>query len=177
MNLNIPFLSTRTVVCPDGSQHVIQKNISSYFPLSVSEKSAKVDVDLKIPDTVEAKTAAQMESAIKSVMVSIDKSNGSIVLEQRAAYTAYASNPCGSHEWYKRQLENISTRRQRLQEQENMLGALVALAQTPGVQISEMVGLLRRLVVTMTPEAASIITVNEMDHSEQTAHDMIQGGL
>lgn len=176
MKLNIPFLSTRTVNCPDGSQHVIQRNLSSIFPLSVSEQSVKVDAELKIPDTVEAKAAAEMKNAIKSVMVSIDKSNGSIVLEQRAAYTAYASNPCGSHEWYKKQLENISTRRQRLQEQQIMLDALIALAQTPGVQISEMIGLLRRLVVTMTPDAASIITVNEMDHSEQTAHDMIEGG-
>ncbi len=175
MPLNLPFMPTRTVICPDGSRHVIQNNIESYFPLSVSENSTKVDAELKIPDTVEAKAATEMKNAIKSVMVSIDKNNGSLVLEQRAAYTAYASNPCGSLDWYKKQLEEISMRRQRLQEQENMLGALVTLAQTPGVEINEMVGLLRRLVVNMTPEAASIITVNEMDHSEETAREMIEG--
>jgi hypothetical protein len=176
MPFNLPFLPTRTVVCPDGSRHVIQNNIESFFPLSVSEKTAKVDAELKIPETVEAEAATKMKNAIKSVMVSIDKNNGSLVLEQRAAYTAYASNPCGSHEWYKKQLEDISMRRQRLQEQENMLGALITLAQTPGVEVTEMVGLLRRLVVNMTPEAAAIITVNEMDQSEETAQEMIEGG-
>lgn len=175
VRFNLPFFSTRTVICPDGSRHVIQNNIESYFPLSVSENSSKVNAELKIPDTVEAKAATEMQNAIKSVMVSIDKNNGSLVLEQRAAYTAYASYPCGSHDWYKKQLENISMRRQRLQEQENVLDALIALAQTPGIEITEMVSLLRRLVGNMTPEVAAIITINEMDKSEVIAHEMIEG--
>lgn len=173
MPFNLPFLPTRTVVCADGTRHVIQNNIEKYFPLSVSDRGSKMEADIKIPDTVEASAAMEVKNAIKSVMVSIDKNNGSLVLEQRAAYTAYASEPCSSHGWYKKQLEDISRRRQRLQEQENMLGALITLAQTPGVEVSEMVGLLRRLVVNMTPEAASFITVEEMDNSELTAREMI----
>lgn len=176
MPFNFPFLPTRTVVCPDGSSHVIQNNIERYFPLSVTDNGSKWDAELKIPDSVEAKAATEIKSAINSVMVSIDKNNGSLVLEQRAAYTAYASNPCGSHEWYKRQLENLSTRRQRLQEQESMLSALITLTQTPGIELPEMVSVLRRLVANMTPEVAAIITVDEMDQSEDTVREMIEGG-
>ena len=173
---NLPFLPRRTVICPDGTQHTIENNIEKNFPLSVSEYGAKLDGGFKIPESVEANAAAEMTSAIKSVLVSIDQKNGSLVLEQRAAYTAYAGNPCGSHEWYKEQIEKISERRQRVQEIEMMLGALITLAQTPGVEAPEIIEVLRRLVANMSPEAASIITVEAMDQSEETAREMIEGG-
>ena len=172
---NLPFVRTRTIVCPDGTTHTIQNDIEKLFPLSVSDRSANLDSELSIPETVDAKAAVGIKNAIKSVMVSIDDTNGSLILEQRGAYSAYAAKPCGSHEWYKKQIEDISARRQRLQEQKNMLNALIAMAQTPGVEVNQLVQSLQRLVENMTPEAASVITLHEMDRSEETAHEMIEG--
>jgi hypothetical protein len=173
---NLPFLPRRTVTCPDGTQHTIENNIEKNFPLSVSEHGAKFDGGFKIPDSLGANAAAEVTRAIKSVLVSIDQKNGSLVLEQRAAYTVYAGNPCGNHVWFRQQIEKISERRQRVQEIEMMLGALITLAQTPGVKASEIIELLRRLVTNMSPEAASIITVQTMDRSEEVAREMIEGG-
>ncbi|HIB64287.1 MAG TPA: hypothetical protein EYO33_04000 [Phycisphaerales bacterium] len=105
-------------------------------------------------------------------MFSIDGNNSSLVLDQRAAYTGYATNPCEKANWYQRQIEDLSTRRHRLQEQERLLGALLALADSPVADKAELLGILSQLVDKLPPDQAALITVNEMNVAEQTAIEM-----
>lgn len=176
MSLKSFFSKTRKVKCPDGTERFVYNNINDVFPLSVSEKSSKFDANLKVPETVDAKFASEISQAIKSLMFTIDENNGSLILEQRGAYSVYAAHPCEGYERYSRQIEDLSHRRQRLQEQQRLLGALMALAQSPKADQNELIGLLRQLVDKLPPEDAAMITINEMDQSEETAKEMIEGG-
>ena len=175
MNFRILFTKTRKVKCPDGTERFVYNNLNDVFPLSVSENSSKINTDLKVPETVDAKFAAEISQAIKSLMFTIDENNGSLVLEQRGAYSVYAANPCEGYERYSRHIEDLSHRRQRLQEQQRLLGALMALAQSPKANPNELIGLLRQLVDKLPPEGAALITIDEMDQSEETAREMIEG--
>jgi hypothetical protein len=175
MKFRLPFFKTRKVICLDGTERFVYKDIDDVFPLSVSDRSKKLNSDVKIPDTVDAKFAVEISQAIKSLMFTIDENNGSLVLEQRGAYSVYAANPCEAYERYGRHIEDLSHRRQRLQEQQRLQGALMALAQSPNANPNELLGLLRQLVDRLPPEDARMITINEMDHSENIVKEMIEG--
>ena len=114
MPFSFSLFQTRKVKCPNGDIHIIYNDIEKLFPYAVSNASQALSGKLSIPKSIDTEFASQISSAIDSLIVSIDKSNGSLVIEQRAAYSAYSANPCGGSEWYKRQLENLSYRRQRV---------------------------------------------------------------
>ena len=167
-----PFFRTRKVTCPDGTTRIVHKDIDDLFPLSIADESRKFNGGIKVPETLEANVGAEITRATKGVLFSIDGNNNSLILDQRAAYTGYSANPCGKADWYQRQLEDLSSRRHRLQEQERLLGALMSLADSPMADKSELLGILSQLVDKLPPDQAALITVNEMDVSEQTAIEM-----
>lgn len=176
MPFRFPFFRTYKLKCPDGTTRIVHKNIDDVFPLSVSDTNAKFNGDLKLPETIDAKLGAEISNAIKSVMFSIDGNNSSLVLEQRAAYSGYQSNPCAQADWYQRRIEDLSNRRHRLQEQERLLNALMSLAQRPTADADRLIGLLGQLVDKLPPEEAALLTIDAMDHSERTAIEMTKGG-
>ena len=122
MSIKWPFFRTRKIKCPDGTFRIVHKDIDDLFPLSISNNTANVNAGVRIPEGLEANIGAEFARAIKGVLFSIDGNNSSLVLDQRAAYTGYATNPCEKANWYQRQIEDLSTRRHRLQEQERLLG-------------------------------------------------------
>lgn len=115
MPIKFPFFRTRKVKCSDGNDRFIYNYIDDIFPLSVSDREAKLSGGLKIPETVDVSLAADIKNAINSLIFSIDGNNKSLILEQRAAYLHYASNPCGLEEWHGKRQDDISRRMQRLQ--------------------------------------------------------------
>lgn len=172
MSFKWPFFRTRKIRCPDGTVRIVHKDIDDLFPLSISDHAVKADGGLKIPESLEANIGAELAKAIKGVLFSIDGNNNSLILDQRAAYTGYAASPCEKADWYQRQIQDLSTRRHRLQEQERLLGALLSLADSPMADKTELLGILSQLVDKLPPDQAVLITVNEMDVSEQTAKEM-----
>lgn len=172
MSFKWPFFRTRKIKCPDGTIRIVHKDIDDLFPLSISDNTSSLNGGLKIPEGLEANIGADLTKAIKGVLFSIDGNNSSLILDQRAAYTGYATNPCEKADWYQRQIEDLSTRRHRLQEQERLLGALLSLADSPMADKTELLGILSQLVDKLPPDQAALITVNEMDLSEQTAIEM-----
>lgn len=170
-----PFFRTRKVVCPDGTTRIVHKDIDDLFPLSIANESSKFNGGFKVPEALEANVGVEISKAIKGVLFSIDGNNNSLILDQRAAYTGYSANPCGKGDWYQRQIEDLSSRRHRLQEQERLLGALMSLADSPMADKAELFSILAQLVDKLPPDQAAMITVNEMDASELTAIEMTKG--
>lgn len=175
MVFKFPFFRTYKIKCPDGTTRIVHKSIDDVFPLSIGEGKSKLDGTLKVPEIVDAKFGAEISNAIKSAMFSIDENNNSLILEQRAAYSGYATNPCGQANWYQRRIEDLSNRRHFLQQQARVLDALLTLAQRPTASSDQILGMLGQIVDRLSPEEAALITVNAMDRSERTAIEMTHG--
>lgn len=170
-----PFFRTKTIICPDGTTRIVHKEIDDLFPLAITDGNKKFNGSVKIPEAIEANVGAELTTAIRGVLFSIDGNNNSLILDQRAAYTGYSANPCDKADWYQRQIEDLSSRRHRLQEQERLLGALMSLADSPMANKKDLLGILGQLVDKLPPDQAALITINEMDASEQTAIEMTKG--
>lgn len=170
------FFRTRKVRCPDGTVRVVYNDVDLIFPLAVTDKSSKINGGVDVPEIANANLSVEITAAIKGLVFSIDSTNSSLLLEQRGYYAVYSSNPCESHSWFGRQMEDVGRRRQRLQEQQQLLGALITLAQNPNADPKELVRILERFVDRLPPESAAVITIRAMDDSETAVREMIEGG-
>lgn len=166
------FSKKQKIRCPDGTTYYIYKNINDIFPLSVSETSAKFDAQGAAGEGMNGKLAGEVISQIRGMMFHIDESNSALIMEQRAAYSVFAGNPCAKHAWYDQQIEDISFRRSNLMQQKLFLSSIIALANSPNAQKTDLANLLGKIADRLSPEAAAIVTVSEMDKSEEVAQEM-----
>ncbi|MES0040410.1 hypothetical protein [Mesorhizobium sp. M0091] len=107
---------------------------------------------------------------IDGLFVALDEFNGNIMIDFRAAYVAFQSDPCGSGQFLHRSIERISDRRNQMITLKMQILALVELAKT-NPNSDAFSNIFGDIVRRLKPEGAGAvqITVSELREAETEA--------
>lgn len=169
----ISFFNTRTAICPDGSTKVVHRNLDAAFPLYVAGWDANLSAELKSAQ-VDGKVSGNYRSKIDGLLIALDDSNNNVMLEFRAAYVAYQTDPCSNSAYFLRALERISDKRDAISKLKLKIGALIEMAKAANNLIADerFADLFFDIVSDTNPEKTVPLTVEDLREAEQTAHSM-----
>jgi hypothetical protein len=100
---------------------------SLIFQRSVKEWKSHFDVSIQALKEVSGDAKAQYESKITGLLYHLDGQNNSLMLQFRAAYTAFFSDPCKEDGYFKQQTEIPLKEHMRLTELKMKIQSLLEL--------------------------------------------------
>lgn len=168
----VPFTKTYNKKCKDGSTRLVYRNIDSAFPLFVQGWDGSLSASIKAEQNIDATLKGEVKTKIDNILVALDQHNNSLMMDFRAAYLIYSSEPCEKLDYLQRMVDKIISRRNFIRDRKLMLDSLIALAKEGKHNTGEFLALFGKIVLDLLPETAVDATISEMKVAQFLAIEM-----
>lgn len=160
------------VICPDQTVKTVYKHVDDAFPLYIQGWKASVGVDLgKLMGDAGA-LQAEASKKIEGLVFSIGELNQSLMMQFRAAYVAFQSDPCGSSDFLRDQVAKLNHEQYRLTQLRLQVPLLVELARLAKWDQSQFMEAYKNAVLSLgdvtTPQTVAL----EINESIQIARQL-----
>jgi hypothetical protein len=159
--------------CPDGSLKIVYRSIDDAFPLALKHVGTRLALDLAKLSEIGGQVGAEYRESIAGLLYSLDDLNQSLMMNFRAVYAAYQSDPCANAEFLARQVGKIVEETQRHTEIQVRISGLIGLAQTDGGKRDEMLALFRELVLEVGGSTVGLAAASEVEQAKEDARRWI----
>jgi len=167
---------TYRVKCPDGTIRDVYKNVDDAFPLFIQGFQADVTAELKAIDGLSAKAKAAYATKLQGLLYGLDEHNHSLMMNFRAVYVVFQSDPCGSIEFLRRSIEKLCEDQKRLSDLRTKVRALIELAKNQKAESGEVFALFRVVVDGFSGPIVGEAAALEIAESRAIAKIWIEGG-
>jgi hypothetical protein len=171
-----PYFKTREIRCPDGTTRTVYKNIDDACPLYIAGWNADVSANLQFPGDVGGEAKAKYENKINGFLFALDEQNQSLMMHFRAIYLTYASNPCGSHGFLQRKVEDMIDQQHRISTLRVKIAALIQIVSVNPNDTGAITHTLNEIASRMDGKAVAAAASHEIAEARAIAKDLIQGG-
>jgi len=170
--MRLPWSKSYVVKCPDRSERTVYKNVDDAFPLYIKgwkgkiKNSAGASADSLGIGGVTVESGGAYSTEIHGMLFYMTEMNQNVMINFRTIYMAFVSDPCGSGDFFRRQVENIISEHQRLGIQ---VRALIELMKHRPDQTVEILNLLKEISGQMGSGMAATAAAIEIAEARQIA--------
>lgn len=168
-----PWSKTYTVRCPDGTTRELHKDIDEAVPLSLKGFKADIEASVKGVPKLSGAAKAKYETKIQGLLFGLTEQNQSLMMSFRTVYLAFRSDPCGSRDFFQREVEKLLEEQRRIAELKLKVTALIQLASLSPADTAHITAVFVQLAsgIGGTPVVAAASL--EISESRKLAKDML----
>lgn len=107
----------------------MHRNVDDALPLALRDARRSTNGSIEEFFGAKVELRAEYETQIRGLLFALDDENKNLVVQFRAMYLAYMSNPCDSFDWFTKGIDDLTKGQQRLTTARMYLHALIELAQ------------------------------------------------
>jgi hypothetical protein len=148
--------------CPDSGTKVIYRNVDDAFPLYVKAPTVAGGLDAGPGAGSLGNVKAEYRSTVQAVLYNLDELNQTLMIEFRAIYLAYQTDPCGQASAFSRQVERIIDDVQQQTNWRMKARALIELASSDAADKEQIMGIFNELVGGLDGRAAAPVAREEV---------------
>jgi hypothetical protein len=165
------FGKTYRVKCPGGHVAIIYRDVNDAFPFALSDVERKMSGSGSVASQADLDVSAEYRSGVSNILFAIDELNSSQIMDFRAAYSAFMSNPCENGPYLERASERIRQERNALIRLRMQAATVLQLIRENPDRSDAIAPLFNELLRTLNvPDAAS--TVRAIHDARAEAHEM-----
>lgn len=165
------------IKCPDGFPKMVYKNVDYALPLLVKELQSDVNGEISAKDVLNANIKSEYKEFVKGLLFNFDITNKNIMMDYRAAYVAFQSDPCNKADYLSRRFEELSNHQQRLNSVHVLIQNFIELVKTnpanPDVVYEAFRNIASQLSGKTLPEEAALA----IQESKKDAKKWIGGNI
>jgi hypothetical protein len=113
--------------CPDGTIHWVYRNINDAFPLIVADVDTSFNGKVNVDGVAQTELGTKYASKIKGLLFELDSANQNIMIEFRAVYSVYQSEPCGNAKFFSTKIAEIIEDHKNLRQLKTKIEGLVSI--------------------------------------------------
>ena len=164
-----PFSKSYIVKCDDGSEKHVYKRVDDAFPLELAGFDVRVTGRFK--DTFQNQTELQAEvrKMVDAQLFSISDRNNGLMMEFRAAYIVFQSDPCSQSDFFKKQVKEILAEQRELRAFDAELARLENLIKGDLNKGQEVYSKLRKLSEDLDLHKQQQLAVSQAFESSRNA--------
>lgn len=166
--------SKHKVKCPDGSVRYVYRNIDKAFPMFLGDIKNEISAGIKNKEFGSANATKKYNSDIRSILIQIDETNQSMMLNFRVAYIGFESNPCQNSEKFNADLDEIRRCGQHNHELKVKVNAIIRYLELGGNHSKEIETILCEISASYPQIALPSAAALEMREAEKNAGEMAE---
>ena len=139
------FHNQRTVVCPDGTEKYIYKDVNKAIPMQLKEYDAKLLAKLDTELQQNASISGHFKSRIRNILADIDNSHASLLIEFQILYGTFSADPCSYGDFFRDGVERILSVHQSIKQQNTLIQATIEYAKAHSGDITQLEDRLKML--------------------------------
>jgi hypothetical protein len=174
--MNLPFLKTYTIKCPDGSTRTVYKNIDKAFPLYIPGWNGKFNANIEALKGAPVNLNADYQSKIQGLLYSLDDLNQNLMISFRAVYVSFQSNPCKNSDSFDRQIETMIQEHGRLTRLKIQIRGLIELAEMNPNNQSQFLPVFNNIVHQIGGQNIQTVATIEINDARTEIKTLQRGG-
>jgi len=165
--------------CPDGTTHWVYKNINDAFPLIVADVDSSFNSKISVDGVAQTELGSKYSSKIKGLLFELDSANQNIMIEFRAVYSVYQSEPCGNAKFYSTKVAEIIEDHKNLRQLKTKIEGLVSILSGNGISEKGFVNAFLSITNSYgkyVPQQAAQAKIHEMAEESKDWQNNKEGG-
>ena len=123
-----PFSKFDIVKCPGDSDKRVYKNPNDAYPLAIKAYEANISAKTSSVLTNSARISGKFRKKVAALLVDLGQNDGTLIIDYRAAYVVFQSDPCKYSDYLVWKTNLISAEHQRLKRLNLKIRAFMELA-------------------------------------------------
>jgi hypothetical protein len=175
MGINWPWSKQRDIRCPDGTTRIIYKNIDDACPLFIPGFKTDITADISGLDELSGKLGAKYETDVKGLLFSLNEQNQSLMMSFRTVYLTFASNPCGSDQFFQREIQKLLDEQRKIAELKLKINALIQLALRVPIDSNQITMIYKEIASVLGGPAVASAASLEINEARVAAAKLLPG--
>jgi hypothetical protein len=153
----VKYLHQKKHRCPDGRVLTVFHDPDDAFALYLKKTDTAITAGAGGPQDLTAKLTGSRSQQVDRLLVQLDEQNRGLMMEFRAVYVVYHSDPCGNAEWFRDRVDSLIDGQQILTRARIMLPLVIELAQLgKEAEYSELYRTIIDMIRGASPDAAKM---------------------
>lgn len=152
------------VKCCDGSTKYVHYDVNDAFPLELRESDKRSRARVDVMQQVSGELERSYADRIRAGLFSLSKTNDTMMVNFRAVYTVYQSDPCGQTAYLATETKKVIDEHRRSNDMLMRLDVLLNMAQLGSKPSAEIVGQILNIITELpgftAAEARTAIAAN-----------------
>ncbi|GAA3458480.1 hypothetical protein ACFFSW_04470 [Saccharothrix longispora] len=165
----LPWSKRYKVKCRDGSVKYVHRDVDDAFPLELRESGKRTAAGLDVLQQVSGNLERSHVEQIKAALFSLNQANDTMMVNFRALYTVYQTDPCANAGYLAAGTQALMAEHQRTKDLVIRLDALLKMAQTDQQVVGEVLK-----VITGLPGFADEAARVAIRTNRQAAHEWLE---